>query len=525
MVDKDSLDRRTVLNAVAAAGAAGLAGCSGNTGGQDGGTGNGTGNGTGSSGDSGDFLQQARQIGFSDNWRQRRMASFDTWPMDARTQVPSGDAQSNPDSWKSSESLAQAPWQPPDGWDETAAGDVEELQILNFGSLDFDPATAATHALFEDRTGISLNPLELVVDQAIPRENAFLQAGRGKPEMFSVVLSDSLSTFAQAGYIQPINPLMSNDEMWEPIQPVAQNTFIYQDELYTGPNTLEGSLIHTRPDLLEEQGVDESVRQRIQEGEWSWDDLETVMKAFEGTGTYAWAYRGSSRVYTLRDWLKMFYQAGGQLQNENGKVKVNTPAGYTSLRKMVEWRDKGWVPEAVVNFGQGDLADGFLSGQFAMVPMYTDMARQALTEYEAETEYRPALSPKGGSDAPNPTRSGIASPNGVAVNPFAPTAQKLAAMLYLDARFSHPASWWEYVVEGNLPYVTKVLGEANETDAAPYPGIIKRQLKLNKIEIFPQERAIKQEISQQVQRTIAGDTSPQKALDSAQEFINTVLNQ
>jgi multiple sugar transport system substrate-binding protein len=100
-----------------------------------------------------------------------------------------------------------------------------------------------------------------------------------------------------------------------------QQSFNYSGNTYVGPNTLEGSMVHARPDLMREQGIDDSVISSIADGSYTWDDIETVMQAFEGTDVYGWAYRGASRVYTYRDWKKMFYQAGGSIVQDDGTVQ------------------------------------------------------------------------------------------------------------------------------------------------------------------------------------------------------------
>lgn len=481
--------------------------------------------GGGASGNSGsdDFQSVVKKIDFEKNWKERRLTSLDEWSLEQRQQIPAEGNRADPSAWVESGAVQSAPWLPPEGWDNTVASDIDEIQFLNFGSLEFDPATAAAYGLFEDRTGITISPLEVTVDQAIPREMAFLKADSDQPEAFQVVAADSLSTFADAGHLQTVDPLFAADEMWDPIQPVGRQTLNYNGHLFSGLAYLEGDIVHTRPDLLEEQGIDQAVRNRISNGEWSWDDLETVMQAFEGTDVYGWAYRGSSRTYTMRDFNKMFYQAGGTFVNDDGTVSVNTGAGYSALRKMVEWLDNGWVPDSVVNFGQGDLADGFMSGQFAIVPVYGDLVGQAHAEFG--DGYEPVLTPKGGSDAPNPTQVGLASPNGLALNANASNAAKLAAMIYMDARISQPTAWWEFVVEGNQSWHTAVYDEAQKTGAALYPEVRGEQVSLNKAEVFPQERAIKQHISEECQQAIAGSKSPTDALDAAQDYIDTVLDQ
>jgi len=514
VIDGSNYSRRNIIKAATSASLVGLAGCSGD---------GGSGGGETATGGSSDFMQQAQSIGFADNWEDRRLTDLEEWPLEQRQAIPAEDNLADSSAWAESEAVQSAPYEPPAGWDETAAAEVDEIQLLNFGSLEFDSGTAAAHGLFEDRTGITINPLEITVDQAIPRETAFLQANEPEPEGFQVVVADSLSSFAEAGYLQPISPLMGNDSMWDPIQPVGQQTTVYQNQLRGGPAYLEGDLVHVNVGMLEEQGIDQSVIDRIVNGEWSWDDLETCMQAFEGTNAFAWAYRGSSRTYTMRDFNKHYYQAGGEFVNDDGTVTVNDEAGYYTLNKMVEWLDNGWVPESVVNFGQGDLADGFTSGQFAMVPVYGDLTPQGQAEFG--DDYTPTLTPEGGSEAPNPTRAGLASPNVMGINANAPVPEKLATMLYLDARITQCVAWWEFVVEGNQSWYTPVYEEAEETGAALFPGIRGQQAELNKTEIFPQQRSIKQNISQECRQAISGSKSPEEALDSAQEFIDTVLGQ
>lgn len=519
-------DRRKILKYTGTAGLAALAGCgsgnnsgSGSNGGGDGG-GSTTTSASGGSGGS-DFQSQLSQMGWGEN-PDRRMSSLEEWPADQRP-VPDNPSE-GVEPWLNSGAISNSPYEPVPGWDDTAATEVDSIQILNFGSLEFDPATLAVYALFEDRYGIEVEPLAIPVDQAIPREAAFLSSGEPEPVAFGTVLSDTLSSFVTNDYLQPLDAMWPDDSMWEPYQPLMQQSFTYQQNAWVGPNTLEGSVIHVRPDLMRQQGVDESIITSIRDGEYSWDDIETVMQAFQGTDVFGWAYRGASRVYTYRDWLKMFYQAGGDIVSDDGTVTFNSEAGVFALEKMVEYLDDGLVPDSVVNFGQGNLADGFLSGQFAMVPVFGDLVPQAVDQLD-EDQYFPTVSPLGWSDAPNPTRAGIASPNGVSINRNAPVEKKLAATLYLDARLSYTNAWYEYTYEGNQSYVQRVYNDAVEADAAAYSEIRGRALSQNKVEIFPQSRALKQRVSQEIQGALAGQKDPQTALDDAQEFTNTVLGQ
>jgi multiple sugar transport system substrate-binding protein len=534
-----TIDRRQILKFAGIAGASALAGCGDDSNGGtptpggdgDGGGGDGDGDGDGNDGmtptatpasGSGDFQSQLSQMGWGEN-PDRRMSSLEEWPADQRP-VPDNPSE-GVDPWLESGAIQNSPYEPVPGWRETAATEVDNIQILNFGSLEFDPATLAVYALFEDRYDIEVDPLAIPVDQAIPREAAFLSSGDPEPVGFGTVLVDTLTTFVANDYLEPLNPMWPDNSMWEPYQPLMQQSFTYQGNTWVGPNTLEGSLVHVRPDLIRDQGVDESIVTSIRDGEYTWDDIETVIEAFEGTDVYGWAYRGASRVYTYRDWAKMFYQAGGQFVGDDGTVTFNSDAGVFALGKMVEYLDNGLVPESVVNFGQGNLADGFLSGQFAMVPVFGDLVPQALDQFEAGDEYFPTVPPEGWSDAPNPTRAGIASPNGVAINRHAPVEKKLAATLYLDARLSYTNAWYEYTYEGNQSYIQQVYDDAAEVDAAAFSEVRGDALSLMQVELFPQARALKERVSQEIQSAIARQKEPQAALDDAQSFTDTVLGQ
>lgn len=176
-----AVDRRKLLKAAGVTGMAGLAGCLGN-------------GGNGGGGQS-DYLKAANSLNFGKNWEKRRLTTLDEWKIKDRKAVPSENKLTNKKAWKGSQSVKSAPWKPPKGWKDTAASDIDSIQILNFGDLKYDPATVATNAMFEDRTGIKLEPLEIVVDQAIQKETSFLKANQSKPQMFNIVNADSLSSF------------------------------------------------------------------------------------------------------------------------------------------------------------------------------------------------------------------------------------------------------------------------------------------------------------------------------------------
>jgi multiple sugar transport system substrate-binding protein len=502
------MKRRTFL---ASAGAASLAGVSG----------------LAEANQDGGFLEQARQIGFGNNWRQRRIGAADDWPTDARTQVPDRDQDTT---WTNSQSFQTAleAWEPPEGWQDTAAGNVDSLQILNHGAanMEFDPATLATYELFEEKTGISIDPLEIGVDQADLKEQQVLSSRQGQPHVMNVD-GPLMPVFVQQGYLEVTDPLYSGQNAWQPYVSTLQDTVQWDldqtrqgTHTYGFPNILEGSVGNLRVDLVEEQGLDP---QRFQ-GEWSWDLLEELMQAFEGTDVHGYAYYAGTPTYLFISFRQLLYQQGGSLVADDGTVQIDTQPARTVLRKMREWRDNGWVPGDVISYGEGDLVDLFLSDQLAYATAFGDFVPRALGEYEANEQYQVVLPPRA-TTGPNPQQQGVVAPNANGINPFADTSHKLAGLLYGDLRLSYVSQWWEYVYEGNMSYMEPVYDDAAEAGAVQFGDVIGSAVENGKVELFPQMEAVWQRLADPFQQAIVGNMEPAQATQQGQQFVDNVLGQ
>jgi multiple sugar transport system substrate-binding protein len=493
---------------IAATGVAGLAGLSGYANRQDGDT----------------YLEEAQKIGFTDNWRARRIDVADDWSIESRRDVPNRQEDS---SFRGTDTLATAPWEPPEGWDDTIAGEVDTLQILNHGAanMEFDPATLATYELFEEKTGIEIEPLEIGVDQANLKEQQFLSARQGEPHAMNVD-GPLVPVFVQQGYLEVVDPLYTED-MWDPYIEALRSLVEWDIDKtregthqYGFPNIAEGTVGNLRPDLVEEQGIDPS---RF-DGEWSWDLLEETMEAFEGTDVFGYAYYAGDPTYLFYSFRQLLYQQGGRLVQDDGTVRVDTDAARTVLQKMVEWRDNNWVPGDVISYGEGDIVDLFLAGRLAYVDAFSDFVPRALDQYEAGTEYR-VVEPQMANTGPNPEQASLIDPNTTAINPFADDAHKVAALLYGDLRLSYPSQWWEFTFEGNQSYMDRVYDGAQEAEFVEFAEVMGNAIDRGVVELFPAQQAIFQRLTDPFQSAIAGEMSPEEATQQGQEFVDSVLGQ
>ena len=511
MRDNNKLDRRQILKLSGAGLAASLAGCAGGNGG----------------GGDGDFMEAAAELNLGNNWQQRRIGAADDWPIEARREVPDRQSASTwTDSGAFQSAVENDVWAPPEGWDDTAAGDIDSMTILNHGAanMEFDPATLAAHEMFTEKTGIDIEVIEIGVDQANTREQQFLSSEEPSPHAFNV---DGILVpqFVQQGYLEVTDALYP-DGSYETYIPALQSLVRWDldasregTHTYGYPNIGEASMGHLRPDLVEEQGIDPS---RF-EGQWSWDLLEELGEAFKGTDVNAFAYYAGTSTYLAYSFRELLFQQGGSMIQDDGRVVMNSPAAVRVIRKMKEWRDKGYVPSDVISYGEGDIVDLYASGQLAYTTAFSDFIPRLLQQYEAGTEYQVVVPPAANA-GPSPTQAGLVAPNTTSINRFSDTGHKLAAMLYGDLKLSYYTQWLEFTYEGNISYMDQVYSDSAENDFVTFGDAIGDAIAAGQLELFPQMASVFQQMLSPVQRALQGETTPQAAMDQVQDFVDDEIN-
>lgn len=462
-----------------------------------------------------------------DDWQARRIGGADNWPIEDRQDVPD---RGNDTTWTDSGAFQSAVenevWTPPEGWQDTPAGDVDSIQIINHGAanMEFDPATLAAHEYFTEVTGIDVNVVEIGVDQASQREQQVLSSQQESPHAFNVD-GALLPEFVQQGYLATTDTLYSEDA-WEPYIPALRNLVEWDiDESREGthtygyPNITEASLGHMRPDLLQEQGIDPAQL----ESEWSWDLLEEIMQTFEGTDKFGFAYYAGTSTYLSYSYRELLYQQGGRMVQDDGSIRMDTDASVRVVQKMKEWRDNGWVPGDVISYGEGDLVDLFLSGQLAFTTGFSDFVPSAMDQFEPGSQYRPVVPPAANA-GPEPTQAALVDPNSTSINTYSDTPHKLAALLYGDLKLSYLIQWWEFTYEGNMSYMDRVYDDAAQSEFTRFGDVLGEAIDNGVLELFPQMASVFQQMVSPIQRAIQGDTTPEDAMSQVQSFVDDNVN-
>ncbi|MFB6221290.1 MAG: extracellular solute-binding protein [Halolamina sp.] len=510
MSPSNKLDRRKLLKVSGTGLAAALAGCMGGGGGGD-----------------DDFSSEVEKLNLGENWEQRRIGAADNWPIEKRRQTPNRQEKSTwTDSGAFKSAVENDVWAPPEGWEDTAAGDVETMTVLNHGAanMEYDPATLAAHEMFTEKTGIELDVIEVGVDQANTREQQFLSSEESSPHAFNV---DGILVpqFVQQGYLEVTDALYPEGG-FEPYIPSLESLVTWDldssregSHTYGYPNIGEASMGHLRTDLIEEQGLDP---ERFQ-GEWTWDLLEELGEAFKGTDVNAFAYYAGTSTYLAYSFRELLFQQGGSMLQDDGTVVMNSPEAVRAVKKMKEWRDKGYVPSDVISYGEGDIVDLYASGKVAYTTAFSDFIPRLLQEYEPGSQYQ-VVTPPAATAGPSPTQAGLVAPNSTSINRFADTGHKLAAMLYGDLKLSYFTQWLEFTTEGNISYMDQVYADSAENDFVTFGDSIGEAIENGQLELFPQMSSVFQQMLSPVQRALQGETTPQAAMDQVQDFVDSEIN-
>jgi multiple sugar transport system substrate-binding protein len=450
---------------------------------------------------------------------------MESWPPEDRQDVPPGD---QPTDWAGRGAVETAVYSLPEGWEDTSAADVDNIQIANFGSLEFDPATVARHEVFTRETGISRDYITSEVNTAIPQQQSFLSSQQGSPVAFNVELQ-TFTSFVQNGWIETQQPLWGDGGPFEAFPDVVSEVLSSdrdpdsdEEQVYYAPQIMNMPVYHVNRALLEEQGVDPE----IANGEWTWDDLDTVIDAFQDVEAMGFAFHGANDVYTLFDFMLTVYQQGGQFVADDGTVQFNTDAHYRAMNRLVDMVDR--LPQSILNFGQGDLTDVFLSENAAITWRWSSFVPEALSNFG--DDYYMAK-PPAATEGPDPAQRSMFNPNLLAINPFASDAKKLAALTLADVNRSYAASWWEYTYEGNLSYATQVYEDALQMQEMlpEWQQLFSEQIaetqELSNVEVWPSMNATQQRTAEEISLALAGEKSPDQAVEDLQSYIDEVLQQ
>lgn len=313
-------------------------------------------------------------------------------------------------------------------WQQAKGQSITLMLVKHF----WTDAVKANLDQFKELTGIDVT-LDIYEEEEFRQKRTIaLTSGSDTPDVFML---DWLGQFVDAGWVEPLDPYLSDptltDPAWYAMDDIfegARNFGTYKEKFAGMPITAEVQVLFYRKDLLEAAGLKVPT---------TMDELYTVATALKtpqmagianrgrrGAGANAWPWSGFVMTY------------GGRVLDNEFQPVFNSPeavAGTAMYAKMLQ--DGG--PAGVVNYDWYEVLQDFQQGKVAMftdssgfVPTVLDKTKTPFAENVGI-----AALPKGpGMDAP--------VPNGwywlVGMN--AASTHKKAAWLFLEWATSAPGT-------------------------------------------------------------------------------------
>ncbi len=209
------------------------------------------------------------------------------------------------------------------------------------------PAQAASDV---DTYNISVNPVNDSAKWDDYKRKFTLAADAGEAPNIVVSGHEDVAVWSQAGYIEPFDDCRSAHSEFDDVKDSLWSAGSFDGKTWGVPQDVEVRPMYFNKDKLAELGWSQeeidSLPQRIQNGEFTLDDLVDTAKQAVDTGVVDPGYGYWHRPSKGGDFLQYYVAYGGRLQDEGGDklVVARDPlvSWYAFQRKVVE---AGITPE------------------------------------------------------------------------------------------------------------------------------------------------------------------------------------
>lgn len=296
----------------------------------------------------------------------------------------------------------------------------------------------------------------------------------------------------------------------------------YQGHPYILPYSLDTRLLYYREDLLEEAGFDGPPK--------TWDELVEYAQALtqdtDGDGNIdQWGFASlglAGQVFNTYTFFDFLFQNGGQILDEEGNLVFNSEAGVEALQFMVDLKNVYEVmPPDVVTYDNNEIHEGFLAGQFAMVNHWPYLwGMIAGSDIDGLVGYTYQAPPADGMSMTTFNRWGFGIP--------ITSENKAAAWDLIHYVTNTQSGIFEYSQKADWPLRASVYA-SEEAQEIPERHRLFSEFIFGIAEtsaasvILPRGGETSQILGDYIDRAMAGQMSPQEALDAALRDINDIL--
>ena len=246
----------------------------------------------------------------------------------------------------------------------------------------------------------------------------------------------------------------------------------------------------------------------------TWQDLYREAAANDGM-----SYQGAAYEGLTCNFLEIAFAAGGGVLSPDGKsAALDTPENLAALKLMVDGIQDGAAPRGVITYMEEPARRAFESGRVTFMRNWS--YAYALNRKAAEIRDRFEVTPlppfEGGG------KGGILGGNGPILSAYSKNPE--GALLFID-HLTSAETLKENMAVYSLPSVLEATyDEPAVQKAVPYAAELKKAIaQAQPRPVSPVYTQISQAIYENVNKALAGSTSPEDALKQGNEQIDKAL--
>jgi multiple sugar transport system substrate-binding protein len=333
------------------------------------------------------------------------------------------------------------------------------------------------------------------------QRNQFIQRQQAKSGDCDVFSSDVIWTaeFASQKWLYDLTPYME-DKKSEFIEAPIE-TVTYDGKIWGSPETSDAGLLYYRTDKVD--AVPET---------W-----QGVYESAKDTGGIV--YQGAAYEGLTCDFLELAFGAGGQVISEDGtKAMIDSPENVKALQFMVDGIKDGAAPKAVTTYMEPESLAAFQTGKYAYMRNwpYAYALNQKADKVKGKFEAAPQPTFEGGEKA------GILGGHNSVISVY---SKNPGAALKIVDFIGSPEIQKMYSAKYSLtPVRSEVYDDPDVKKALPFADALRDAVtQAHARPVSPVYPQISQAIYKNVNAALAGQTSPEDAMKSAQSDIEKAL--
>ncbi|HEY0904885.1 MAG TPA: ABC transporter substrate-binding protein, partial [Marmoricola sp.] len=248
----------------------------------------------------------------------------------------------------------------------------------------------------------------------------------------------------------------------------------------------------------------------------TWQEAYAAAESADGI-----AYQGSAYEGLTVDFLEIASAAGGKVLSEDGtSSEIDSPENLAALQFMVDGIKGGAAPKDVLTYTEEESRRAFEAGQTSLLRNWT--YAYVLGKQNPEIADKFDIEPLPAFDGGTGSGSSILGGVNMVVNRYSADPERaLKAIDFITSAEGQTAA----ALKGQAPTLTAVYEDPAVQKAMPFWETLEQGVEqATSRPVTPVYSLVSEAIYKNVNRALAGEVSPEEALQQADEDINAALN-